>query len=712
LLSLTCHTGQAQEDTIKILVGFHTREEEQSFSLAQSSTLARTRGTASSSPKISYEYQQTDAIAMEVTQAQYEEMQLDDRFAYVEKDPLTYKFAPHTNSTQRRKRRYLQEVEEISYALISVQGDEDNIPLPPSSAPSCLVNVCIVDAGMIEDHYDIPYTRGGPYIDGQEFGLPSGQFWWNAKLNDDHGTAVAGIMIAKGGNDRGTVGVIPYGPEESKVCLSIARVFADDTDSTATSNILRAVEWCGNQAGSDGKMVVNLSLGADAQTSTEQSVYRSLYNQGVLFVAAGGNNGNEDYAYPASLDQVISVASVDEEEEHSKFSQENDRIELAAPGGQILTSSGGGIFGKRLDLSIEGRTIQSFFMENNEYPSDYNFDQQFELVDCGFGFDVCEDAAGKVCLMQRDGVVTFREKVTNCQSGGGIMALVFNNLQGSFNGFIGDPNTVDIPSLSLNIDDGEFLMDNLDKSFTTNNVYGNVGYFTGTSFSTPYVAGVAAKVWAARPDCTNDQIRTALRNTARPVENAVPNDRTGYGIVQAVDAYNYILGNFAAPCGGGFAVDLDPTPDPTPDPSPDPTPDPSPDPTPDPSPDPSPDPTADPTPTGLQTACAGDLEDCETANDCCSGQECRRISADPTVPWACRRVVSSQDKGDFKLARVGYCRGGVGSGCPTDSGVNRRKLRGEQAVAPSELPDDTSTTTIDDGRDQSQEDEEERLPEA
>jgi hypothetical protein len=44
--------------------------------------------------------------------------------------------------------------------------------------------------------------------------------------------------------------------------------------------------------------------------------------------------------------------------------------------------------------------------------------------------------------------------------------------------------------------------------------------------------------------------------------------------------------------------------------------------------------------------------------------------------------------------------------------VDRRKLRGEQAVAPSELPDDTSTTTIDDGRDQSQEDEEERLPEA
>ena len=98
------------------------------------------------------------------------------------------------------------------------------------------------------------------FIQGKEFGIPSGQFWYNAK-GIDHGTEVAGIMIAKGGNDQGIIGVIPDGPEESKICLLIARIFPDSEGSTSSDNVLKGVEWCSSK----DAHIINLSLGGDTE---------------------------------------------------------------------------------------------------------------------------------------------------------------------------------------------------------------------------------------------------------------------------------------------------------------------------------------------------------------------------------------------------------------------------------------------------------------
>jgi hypothetical protein len=45
-------------------------------------------------------------------------------------------------------------------------------------------------------------------------------------------------MVAEGGNGQGVFGVIPDGPKTSKVCLMIARVFANGKDSTSLSSII------------------------------------------------------------------------------------------------------------------------------------------------------------------------------------------------------------------------------------------------------------------------------------------------------------------------------------------------------------------------------------------------------------------------------------------------------------------------------------------
>ena len=196
------------------------------------------------------------------------------------------------------------------------------------------------------------------------------------------------------------------------------------------------------------------------------------------------------------------------------------------------------------------------------------------------------------------------------------------------------------------------------------------------------MSAVAAKVWAARPKCTHEQIRTALTKSALPLyakgdnSKTIPNVEHGYGMVQAKDMYDYIMENMPRPCGD---IEAGETPVPTPEPTRAPTtqeptePEATPRPTKEPTPDPTPEPTESPTtaePT--MTQCKEFKEFCERDSECCEGFICRRISTDPKDPTMCRMI---PDETKVKISTEdGECRGGSAAGC------NRRRklfLRGD-----------------------------------
>ncbi len=62
-------------------------------------------------------------------------------------------------------------------------------------------------------------------------------------------------------------------------------------------------------------------------------------------------------------------------------------------------------------------------------------------------------------------------------------------------------------------------------------------YASGTSFSCPLSAGVAALILCANPQLTPMQVRDAMRNTAS--QNSTPDNSYGWGILNALDAVNY-----------------------------------------------------------------------------------------------------------------------------------------------------------------------------
>ena len=420
----------------------------------------------------------------------------------------------------------------VPYGVDMVQArdvwDADRDGIVDSGAPTGSgITVCIVDTGLYVDHEDF---AGVNILGGySQVGDP----WYEDGAG--HGTHVAGT-VAAANNDIGVVGVTP-----GTVSLYIVKVFDNNGNWTLSSDLVDAINRCADA----GAHIVSMSLGGSRKVKTEERAFQNLYNEGILFVAAAGNDGTSDYSYPASYDSVISVAAVDSSETVADFSQKNDQVELAAPGVDVLSTIP---WVDVNEVTVDGVTYSGHHIENSARGT-----ASGPLVDGGL-CDTVGDWSGAVVLCER-GNITFYEKVSNVESGGGVAALIYNNEPGNFYGTLGDGNSSSIIALSLSQEDGQYLVTN--KLGFTADVVSNLtkpasGYeaWSGTSMATPHVSAVAALVWSAYPGLTNVDIRNALDATAKDLGEPGRDPAYGYGLVQAYDAIQYLS---SGSDGGGDA---------------------------------------------------------------------------------------------------------------------------------------------------------------
>lgn len=89
------------------------------------------------------------------------------------------------------------------------------------------------------------------------------------------------------------------------------------------------------------------------------------------------------------------------------------------------------------------------------------------MADCGLGDSQCDSAANKICLIAR-GEIDFSVKVDNCQTSGGIGAIIFNNALGAINGTLGEGFSGTIPVIAISQNDGASLLNMLGSIATIN----------------------------------------------------------------------------------------------------------------------------------------------------------------------------------------------------------------------------------------------------
>jgi thermitase len=147
-------------------------------------------------------------------------------------------------------------------------------------------------------------------------------------MYEDHGTHVSGIIGAKGNNNLGVAGI----NWNSKIML--LKLFNGNDEKNGGSDILvQAITYAVN----NGASVINMSLGADIGSTALQTAINYAYANGVVTVAAAGNDGSNSIDYPANYSNVIAVASTDYQDKKSYFSNYGTNIDISAPGSSIYS---------------------------------------------------------------------------------------------------------------------------------------------------------------------------------------------------------------------------------------------------------------------------------------------------------------------------------------------------------------------------------------
>ncbi|MBI5163869.1 MAG: S8 family serine peptidase [Magnetospirillum sp.] len=153
-----------------------------------------------------------------------------------------------------------------------------------------------------------------------------------------HGTHVAGIVAGKGPDFTGVA------PEAEIIAAQVFSIYEDPVAGkvlgSATSDLLRALEWVYSLRDTHRIAAVNLSLGGgqfrhpcDAESQPYVPIFKLLREAGIAVVVAAGNESFTDsLAAPACLSSAISVGASDRDDAVASFSNSANFLSLLAPG--------------------------------------------------------------------------------------------------------------------------------------------------------------------------------------------------------------------------------------------------------------------------------------------------------------------------------------------------------------------------------------------
>jgi thermitase len=212
------------------------------------------------------------------------------------------------------------------------------------------VVVAVIDTGVDYRHTDLAgniWTRPAslaPYTDAELgtfddlHGFDAADMDGDPMDDNGHGTHCAGIIGAEGDNQDGIAGVNWH---VQIMPLKFLRANGSGTLKDAIECINYAIA---RKHDGVNVRVISASWGSMMGARSLEDAIRRAGEEGILFVAAAGNNStNNDRLphYPSNYDQpnVLSVAALDRNDRLARFSNFGARtVHLAAPGAEILST--------------------------------------------------------------------------------------------------------------------------------------------------------------------------------------------------------------------------------------------------------------------------------------------------------------------------------------------------------------------------------------
>lgn len=437
------------------------------------------------------------------------------------------------------------------------------------------IKVGVIDTGIDYNHPDLKKVYKGGYdlVDMDNDPMETTYSDWqaaefypevinNSTYYTSHGTHVAGTIAGQSSNSE--ISVKGVAPDVDLYAYRVLGPYGSGTSEAVMAGIEKAVE--------DDMDIINLSLGADINDPyypTSTAINYAVLS-GVTAVVAAGNAGSDEYTVgsPGTAALALTVGATDVPMSVSTFK------------GSIGSEN-----------SIDLISLARNYSDKLE-----DFDgQSFEVVNVGIGSisDYSgKDVQGKIAIIAR-GELALADKVNTAKHNGAVAVLLYNNEDGQINANLGEATTF-VPTFSLtkaagaqvlaqlqagktsfsfadygvSQTEGDHLADFSSRgpvrqtygikpevtapgvsvlstvpSYIVNPAdQGNYQFayarYSGTSMATPFTAGVAALMLQANSKLKPEDIKTALMNTADPLNGDYSVYEVGAGRINPYHAVN------------------------------------------------------------------------------------------------------------------------------------------------------------------------------
>ena len=214
---------------------------------------------------------------------------------------------------------------------------------------------------------------------------------------NNHGTHVAGIISAQGNNNNGTAGVMW---ESELMGIKVTDDNGNGTEWSLAQGVLYAAGLLDNQPRKTAD-IINLSLGISNPNHVPKTLKKAIEKaaaEGIVIVAASGNNGSRGVIYPAAFPEVIAVGALEENGSEmpkvARYSNYGPEIDVTAPGSLIYSTiadnkfgfmSGtsmaaphvSGLAGLMLSEGVRARDIRGLLQDTAIKLGDDNFSQSY-----------------------------------------------------------------------------------------------------------------------------------------------------------------------------------------------------------------------------------------------------------------------------------------------------------------------------------------------
>jgi len=200
------------------------------------------------------------------------------------------------------------------------------------------VNVAVLDTGLDTTHEDLQglfvwgysFYKGNREIAGAECTPQDPSY---CKDGHGHGTHVTGTIAAQDNS----VGVLGVATQVNIYTIKVLSDRGSGSYSAIANGIIIATNGPDGVVGTaDDADVISMSLGGPSSTTELANAVQYALDNGVVLVAATGNDGASSPSYPAAYPGVLKVGAIDSNNNIASFSNRGE--DVFAPGVDVLST--------------------------------------------------------------------------------------------------------------------------------------------------------------------------------------------------------------------------------------------------------------------------------------------------------------------------------------------------------------------------------------